>query len=247
MMAIELLRIAQGNSVRTLGVLALVLLASSSGVAATPSDDPHDKLFVLDVKIGMPIEGRPGFTCDKEKRTASGERQDRHCVKFVDERCKGRPGNVGFKKYGEKAPKGCYLDHSSQATFLDDLLLQDAHSGDTSQAHNGRRPLANVHLVGTESTPSKIYRIHYMFAEDDLLAESSKLHQALVAKYGEPREIHSGKMKWKIDSTELVAQCIPNNNCEIVVQDRKFEENEEAAQKEADAQKKSAEAPAPKL
>ena len=67
--------------------------ASSSGASAPSgsarSGSAHDSLSDLDVKIGMPIEGRPGFTCDKEKRTASGERQDRHCVKFTDERCKG--------------------------------------------------------------------------------------------------------------------------------------------------------------
>src|SRR5204863_3301322 len=144
---------------------------------------------------------------------ASGDRQDRHCVKFTDARCKGLAANVGFKRYSDKPPMGCYLDTSSQATFLDGLGMQDPHSGGTDEAHNGRKPLANVHLIGTESSPSKIYRIYYMFAEDDLLAESSKLHQALVAKYGEPREIHSGKMKWKIDSTKLEAYCIENQNC----------------------------------
>jgi hypothetical protein len=232
------------SAVRTLGFLTLVLLRSA---AAAPSGDAHDTLSVLELKIGMPLEGRPGFTCDKEQRTASGERQDRHCVQFLDDRCKGRPTSIGAKRYGQKAPKGCYFDYSTRATYLDDLLMQDSHTGDTSEAHNGRRPLANVHLVGTESSPSKVYRIHYMFAEDDLLAEGSKVHQALVAKYGEPRDIHSGKMKWKIDSTQLIAECIPNNNCEITIEDSKFEELEEAAQKEADAQKKRDSAPAPKL
>ena len=194
----------------------------------------------------MPIEGRTGYTCTKDKRTASGERVDRHCVKFVDERCKGRATNIGQKRYGEKAPLGCYLD-TDGATYLDDVLMQDPHTGATDQAHNGRKPLANVHLIGTESTPSKIYRIWYTFAEDDLLAESSKLHKALVKKYGEPWEIHSSKMTWKIDTTELVAYCTENQACEIVVEDRKFEENVEHEQEEIDAQKKRDTAPAPQL
>lgn len=234
----------QSRRASLLAFLALPLFAASFEIAQAASD-AHDKLSVMDVKIGMPLEGRPGFTCDKEKLTASGEREDRHCVKFIDDRCKGLPANVSRKGYGEKAPKGCYLDHSSQATFLNDVLMQDP-KGDTSQARNGRRPLANVHIIGTESSPSKIYKIYYMLPEDDL-SESSKLHKALVAKYGEPRDIRSGMMKWKIDTTELTAECIAESHCEIIVLDRKFEEAEESAQKEADAGKKRDAAPAPKL
>ena len=232
---------------KTLQALSVVLITSSSAMATEPADPAHDKLAVLDVKIGMPIEGRPGYTCLPDKRTASGERQDRHCVKFTDERCKGRPANLGYHYGSVKVPAGCYRDYSSKATYLDGLLLQDPHSGATDQPHNGRKPLWNVLLVGTESTPSLIYRIVYTFGEDDLLAESSKLHKALVAKYGEPREIHSGKMRWKINSTELVAQCIENQNCEIEVEDSTFETRVEDEQKAADAQKKRGAAPDPQL
>lgn len=198
---------------------------------------------MLDVKIGMPLEV-PGYTCTADKRTASGDRQERHCVKFVDDRCQGRPTNIGPKRYGEKAPMGCFHD-TSGATYLDDVLMQDPHTGATDQAHNGRTPLANVHLIGTESTPSKIYRISYTLAWDDLLSESSKLHKVLVAKYGEPTEIH-GWMRWKLETTELRAQC-GSTDCTIDVADRKFEENVERAQTEADAAKKRDAAPAPKL
>ena len=111
--------------------------------------------------------------------------------------------------------------------------------------HNGRTPLSNVHLIGTESTPSKIYRISYTIAWDDLLSESSKLHKALVAKYGEPTEIH-GWMRWKVDTTELKARC-ESSDCSIDVEDRKFEENVEHEQEEADTQKKRDTAPAPQL
>src|SRR5690348_4666468 len=61
--------------------------SSSSSSAAAPSGSAHDKLSVLDVKIGMSIDGLSGYTCTKDKRTVSGDRVDRHCVKFVDERC----------------------------------------------------------------------------------------------------------------------------------------------------------------
>ncbi len=233
--------------VSVLRVLGVALLASGPTMAAEPSGDAHDTLSVLDVKIGMPIEGRPGYTCTKEKRTPSGEREKRHCVKFVDERCKGS-GSLGYKGYSDKPGMGCFLDTSgSQATYLNGLLMQDPHSGDTNQTHNGRKPLTNVHLVGTASSPSMIFRIYYTIPEDDHLAEDSKLHKALIAKYGEPRDIHSGKMKWKIDSTELAVQCLANQNCEILVEDSKYEENVNAAQKEADAQKKRDAAPATKL
>ena len=114
---------------------------------------------------------------------------------------------------------GCFHDASS-ATYLDDVLMQDPHTGATDQAHNGRTPLSNVHLIGTESTPSKIYRIVYTIPWDDLLSESSKLHKALVAKYGEPTEIH-GWMRWKIDTTELKVRC-ESTDCTIDVEDRKF-------------------------
>jgi hypothetical protein len=218
---------------------------SADSSARAPSGSGHDKLGVLDVKIGMPLEV-PGYTCTKDKRTASGDREDRHCVRFVDERCKGRPTNIGKKRYGEKAPMGCFHD-TAGATYLDDVLMQDSHTGATDQARNGRVPLANVHLVGTESTPSKIYRIWYTVAWDDLSNESSKLHKALVQKYGEPRDIHSSKLRWKIDTTELVAHCSSDRACEIIVEDRKFEENVEDAQKEADLQQKRDAAPPPKL
>ena len=74
--------------------LSALTLLSLPGVALAQSGGAHDKLFVLDVKIGMPVEGRPGFVCAKAEKTESGERKDRHCVKFVDDRCKGKPQAV---------------------------------------------------------------------------------------------------------------------------------------------------------
>lgn len=217
--------------------------AAPRPATAAPSGSAHDRLSVLDVKIGMSLDALPGYACTKDKRTASGDREDRHCVKFVDDRCKGQPQNIGKKRYGETAPKGCFHD-TSNATYLDDLLMQDPHTGATDQPHNGRTPLLNVHVVGTESTPSKIYRISYTVARDDL-SENSKLHKALVAKYGEPTEIH-GWMRWKIDSTELKASC-GSTECTIDVMDRRFEEMVEREQQEADARTKRATAPEPKL
>jgi hypothetical protein len=144
---------------------------------------------------------------------------------------------------------GCHRDTDGWATYLDMLLMQDpnANANSTAAIKNGRKPLANVHLIGTASTPSYIHRIEYMFADDDLESEDSKLHKALIAKYGPPLTIHSGKMKWKVDSTELIAECEPSQACQIMVEDDKYRDIVEGEQREADAKQKRDAAPAPQL
>lgn len=212
------------------------------------AQDAHDKFTVLDLKIGMSVASAKGFTCTKERKTQSGDRVDPICVKFLDPRCKGRPSSVGMLRYGVDAPKGCHFDPSSGATRLDNVIMQDPHTGATDQAHNGRKPLNNIAFYGTKTDDSKIYRIEYMLDEDDLKSTDSKIYQALVAKYGEPTyPEHSGKVKWKVDGTELVAECRPYFNCSISVTDRNFEQLENAEQEAADKKKKADSAPAPKL
>jgi hypothetical protein len=218
--------------------------SSSSGPSsAPPSGSAHDTFSVLDVKIGTPVD-RAGFTCAKEK---GKDPQDRHCVKFVDSRCSGQPANIGELKYGEKAPLGCYLDYSSSATFLDGTLLQTPNTGDSSDKRPVRKPLANLHIVGTQSKPSKVYRLWYMFAADEL-TEDSKLYVAMVAKYGEPSEKNPpNEMRWRSEDTKLKASC-ERDHCEIIVEDGKFEELERRKQEEADGQARRQNAPdAPKL
>lgn len=223
--------------------LSAVLLAGQAG-----AQDAHDKFSVLDLKIGMPVASAKGFTCIKERRTQSGERVEPICVKFLDSRCKGKPGAVGVLGYGDAAPRGCHFDPSSGATRLDNVLMQDPHSGASDQPHNGRKPLNNIAFFGTRSDNSKIYRIEYMLDEDDVKSTDSKIYKALVAKYGEPTyPEHSGKVKWKLDGTELVAECRPYFNCSISVTDTNFERLEAAEQEAADKKKKADSAPTPKL
>ncbi len=198
----------------------------------------HDTFAVQDVKIGMPIEGRPGFTCDKE---IVGK--DRHCVKFLDKRCSGRPASVGVKRYSDAAPLGCFMDYSANATYLDGKLLQTANSGDSTDKRPMLSPLINIQLTGTRSSPSKIYQIHYMFAVDEL-TEDSKLYGALVAKYGEPSSKNPPiEMRWKSEDTKLKAVC-QHDHCEIIVEDNAFEDLERRKQEEADSQTRHKNAPA---
>ena len=207
----------------------------------------HDTFAVLDVKVGMPVEGHAGFICTKQ---GSGkDLDDTHCVKFMDSRCKGLPMAIGEKHYSDKPPLGCFFDYSNQATYLDGTLQQTANTGDNSDPsqHHPRKPLANVHIVGTPSRPSKIHRIWYTFAPDDLGADS-KLYTALVAKYGEPTVKHPpNEMRWKLDTTEMKVWCDPDRQCELLVEDDKFDDIERQRQADADAHARRQNAEAPKL
>lgn len=223
-------------TVRRLALLATLAVLAPTGRAS--ADEGWDKFTLLDLKIGMPVQ-QTGFACAKQR---GKDIEDTHCVKFTDPRCNGKPGAIGFKEYRDHAPPGCYLDYSSNATYLDDSLMQTPNTGDSTDRRPIKKPLTNLHLIGTRSKPSKIYRMYYMVPPDDL-AEDSKLYKALAAKYGEPVERHSGKVRWKLDNTKLEAYCIAERNCEITVEDLKFEDNERRKQEEADAKAKRKAAP----
>jgi hypothetical protein len=82
---------------------------------------------------------------------------------------------------------------------------------------------------------------------DTEMAEGSKLRKALVCKYDEPTQGGSLRMKWTINSTELIADCSGSQNCKITVEDRNFESRVEDAQREVDVQKKRGAEPDPQL
>lgn len=221
---------------------ALVLLSSAAAFAA----DPHDTLSVLELKIGMPME-QPGFACTKNPGPYNGA----ECVKFLDPRCKA-PGKIGERGYGSTPPKGCFLEERTVSTFLNGQLMQqrmEVGQG-TEKPDPARNPLINVHTYGTKTKPSKISRIVYTMAMDELAsgdqASGSKLYKALVAKYGEPKEIWSGKVKWRAGSTTLEAYC-DLNLCSLEIEDKAFEQTENAEQEEADTKARQQEAPEPKL
>jgi hypothetical protein len=190
----------------------------------------------------MPVE-MDGFTCTK-----AADDEDRHCVKFLDSRCSGRPQNIGVLRYGEEAPLGCFRDYSSQATYLDGLLLQESSEVRAGLAGAKslpeRRQLTNLDLTGTKSKPSKIYRMVYTFAFDEL-TEDSKLYKSLVAKYGEPSYKNPpNEMRWKSGTTEVDADC-SYLDCTLEVEDSHFEDVENRKQKEADDAARRNNAPTP--
>jgi hypothetical protein len=224
---------------------ALIVFLLAAGGSALA--DVHDTFAVLDLKIGMPIEGHAGFICAKQP--SGQDLSDSHCVKFMDSRCKGRPLAIGEKRYSDKPPAGCFFDYSNQATYLDGVLQQTANTGDNSDPNqrNPRKPLMNVHIIGTPSRPSKIYWIRYTFTPDDL-ADDSKLYKALVAKYGEPTyKNQPGELRWARDTTKLKVECDPTRQCELQVDDDKLDDLERQKQQEADARTRHQNAEAPKL
>jgi len=218
--------------------------SASLGTKKTaPSGSAHDRFAVLDVKIGMPVDGRADFTCAKPTGTDVDER---HCVKFLDSRCTNQPGNIGKLRYGEKAPLGCFFDYSGMATYLDGTLLQTSNTGDSTDKRPIRKPLMNLYITGTKSKPSKIYSIWYMLAFDEL-TEDSKLYAALVSKYGEPSYKNPpNEMRWSADDTKVKADC-DRAHCRIIVEDNKLEEIERRKQEEADGQARRNNATTPNL
>ncbi|MEO8550111.1 MAG: hypothetical protein ABI678_09055 [Kofleriaceae bacterium] len=231
-----------GSSPRSPGSSPDTRQPSSGGSSITESaGDAHDRFSVLDVKIGMLVDG-DGFTCEK---ATDGE--DRYCVKFLDKRCSGQPLHVGRKDYGDKAPLGCFFDPSGRASFLDGALMQESsavRAGEKgAKSHPERRPLTVLLVVGTKSRPSKIYRMEYQFEYDDLTPDS-KLSKALVAKYGEPSSPDA--TRWKSDSTETRVEC-SYLNCNLSVEDSHYEEVENRKQEEQDGAARRKNAPTPHL
>ncbi|MBL8952075.1 MAG: hypothetical protein JNK82_14925 [Myxococcaceae bacterium] len=212
---------------------------------AALADEGHDKFSIMELKLSLAIDEQKGFTCEK---VSGKDAQERRCVKFMDPRCEGKATGIGTLRYGETAPRGCYLDPSSVATYLDGKLMQTPNTGDASDKRPILKPLLFLQLVGTASKPSKVYRMRYFVAPDEL-SEGSKLYQALTARYGEPSYKNPpNDMRWKHGDTSLRASCTPHRNCELLVEDSKFEQLERKWQEDADAKERQKAAPeAPKL
>src|SRR4051812_11731210 len=110
------------------GVAVLILAScarlstSLAGPAASGGANDHDRFAVLDVKIGMVATSRAGFVCAKPSGNTG--REDTHCVKFLDSRCANKPSSISVLKYGEDAGAGCHYDPSTNATRLDNKLMQ---------------------------------------------------------------------------------------------------------------------------
>jgi hypothetical protein len=191
---------------------------------------------------------QPGFVCAKKPGSSNGA----ECVKFTDPRCKG-PGKIGPRGYGEKPPMGCFLEQDTLSTFLNGSLMQQRQEvgQGVEKPDPARYPLINLHTYGTKSRPSLVARIVYTMAMDELVGEEdkpadSKLYKALVAKFGEPREIHSRKVRWAGGDTKVEANC-DLGLCYLEIEDKNFEENENRQQEETDTRARQSGAPEPKL
>src|SRR6266545_8376027 len=123
--------------------------SSPTGRSSGASASDHDRFAVLDLKIGMVVTGRAGFVCAKPSGNTG--REDTHCVKFLDSRCANKPSKISVLRYGEDSGPGCHFDPSSNATRLDNKLMQTANTGDTTDHTPIRKPLENVHIIGTQS------------------------------------------------------------------------------------------------
>ena len=216
------------------------------GAGAAASGTAHDRFSVMDFKIGMPMPGsREGFTCMKQRPN-----QDSHCVKFIDARCAGKAtsiGTLGSEGDYKRPPLGCFYERDG-ATYLDGVLQQTGMVNNDKERPRSeiKEPLENLTFTGTESRPSKIYKIYYMLGYDDL-REDSKLYTALRTKYGEARDKNPpNQMRWKLDNTRMEAQC-DWAHCWIVVIDPDFDSAEDARQVEEDAKAQHQNAAAPKL
>jgi hypothetical protein len=212
----------------------LLLIAGALGLAVgTPAagEEAHGGYAFDEVKIGMPVEKLPGFVCDKPK--AGPDRSDRHCVKFTDSRCAGKPAKVGDLGVNAEPPPGCFFNSSSSSTYLDGTLMQTPRSYDPAKPW--KVPLLNVSVRGTRSVPSKVYEIEYWFAEE-AFTDTSPLVRALVTTFGQPSDKHADDIKWRVGDTKVHAEVLPHLHDRILIGDDTFERAERSKQEAADEQ-----------
>jgi len=179
--------------------------------------------------------GIPLGTSREELKKAGfncGERANQRCFKIIDERCKTGRCELGEDKLmGEQ-----WLELNGARTELDYMSI-----------------------ATTETDTAKAYEIRYVFGPRQLLAESSTLGKALVAKYGKPSVVNEpwqgdpmggGSMVWQ--NKELGgagpmvdASCNPSNGndmaatrtCKITVSDDQIRIVEKRNQEDRDKQK----------
>jgi hypothetical protein len=232
---------------------ALTLIVSASALAADPrakltrngdySDRAAawDKLKVLDIKLGQPLESQPGFTCGPPPGTDGFSTQNHSCVKFLDAKCKGRPAKIHHLHSNGDVPKGqsCFMDEFNGQTYLDRQIAS--------------LPLSAVRIVGTDTTKPLIMSIEYTFAADDV-KEDSNLGKALIAKYGPPTSKNEPiGMYWQMGNVVLRVDCrviqTPNGEfCKLVAEDQGIDQTERELQEQANEDIKKKNAPAaPKL
>lgn len=219
-------------------------LSSSSGGGSSPSAaqtrDAYKTFAIRGVQLGLPLEGQDGFTCGPPRGTDGFTTQNHSCVKFLDERCKGRPTKIHNIRSTADVPRGqsCFMEEFTGATYLDREYLAP--------------PLLSLRIVGTDTENPKIFQLEYTFAADDLTRDS-KLGKALIAKYGKPSyENAPMQMSWQIGDIRLDAACrtIGGDNaadgeyCRLTVRDDDLDRKERELEQQRIEDQRRANAPA---
>jgi hypothetical protein len=207
-------------------------------------DKAWTKFAILGTRLGGPLEKHAGFKCGPPPGTDGFTTQNHSCVKFIDERCKGRPTKIHNIRSSGDVPAGqnCFMDEFTGASYLDRKYMAP--------------PLKSIRLVGTDTSAPLVFRLEYIIAADDLTRDSN-LGKALIAKYGTPANTNAPiAMNWTIGDVQLDAACrqiggdhAPDGEfCRITVEDNKLDDTERSIQQQAnDDARKSKAPPAPPL
>jgi hypothetical protein len=199
-----------------------------------------NKLMLKDIVIGTAFYKVPGFTCGPDP-AARGFSSYRHtCVKFLDERCDGRPSKINHVSSASDIPngRGCFMDEGNGGTYLDHNFVSP--------------PLSAIAIVATDTSAPRVYEIRYTLARDTL-TEDSKLGRALIAKYGRPTYVNApAQLTWTIGDVQLNATCSgsegpANEFCTLQVSDTALLDSERSIQKAMDDEQQRKNAPAPSL
>ena len=181
------------------------------------------RFTVKDISLGAAIDKLPGYTCD-----ADVGKYLHTCVKFLDDRCTGRPTYVVSVSFTSDLPKGqgCTYDAHTGATYLDRKITE--------------APMSAVAAIGTDTAVPRAYELRFTAAKD-VLTQSSNIGKALIAKYGKPDFINEPvQMHWNapgLTDTFVHAECGmtqgPHGDyCVVQVHDGPFLDEERSTQKE---------------
>jgi len=214
---------------------------SPGGMGGGNAQSAYDHFAVLGAKLGVPLEPAAGFTCGPPRGTDGFTTQNHSCVKFLDERCKGKPTKIHHIRSTGDVDRGpsCFMDEMNGATYLDREILLP--------------PLSYLRLTGTDTPNAKVFEITYTFAGDDL-TDDSKLGKALIAKYGPPTNRNPPvQMSWQQGEVFLRAECRmiagdhakQGDYCTITVAHPELDTRERERQAADDEAARRAGAPAP--
>jgi hypothetical protein len=185
------------------------------------------------VTLGSELGKLVGFTCE-----ASPGKYRYTCVQFPDVRCQGKATKIKSVGTTAEIPNGqsCFMDSSNGGTYLDRVFQSP--------------PLSAVWVIGTDTSPPKVYEINFTFARD-VLTDDSKLGKALLAKYGKP-DFTNGDFQWAWNfgsDMMLSANCGATQGptgdyCSLKVYDQTVLDTERSIQKARDEERAKKEAPA---